>query len=220
MKIPQSGRLVSDVFTRLTKHYAFYIVLRFYRVTGQYHIYLIVVWRTHRVAVQYRMESYYHSYLINLRYIHQFDKHHQLYIVWRPHSMGYHHIYRSILKQLNYFDKTPLILLCYNKSLHAEITLKKNLTSRKKCSRSSSSVLCCTLVFNDLEYLTLFEDELIKINIINKILIVLVHTELLSTYHQISFYTQGPGWLNELGLWIQQLIQAYHQYGVGSSPAL
>jgi hypothetical protein len=69
-----------------------------------------------------------------------------------------------------------------NKSLHAEITLKKNLTSRKKSSRSSS-VLCCTLVFNDLEYLMLFEDELIKINIINKILIVLVYTELLSTYH-------------------------------------
>jgi len=31
----------------------------------------------------------------------------------------------------------------------------------------------------------------------------------------------GPGWLNELGSWItQQLIQAYHQYGVGSRPAL
>ena len=29
----------------------------------------------------------------------------------------------------------------------------------------------------------LFEDELIKINIINKMLIVLVYTELLSTYH-------------------------------------
>ena len=28
---------------------------------------------------------------------------------------------------------------------------------------------------------------------------------------------QGPGWLNELGSWItKQLIQAYHQYGVGS----
>ena len=26
--------------------------------------------------------------------------------------------------------------------------------------------------------------------------------------------------LNELGRWIQQLIQAYHQYGVGSRPAL
>ena len=31
----------------------------------------------------------------------------------------------------------------------------------------------------------------------------------------------GPGWLNELGSWItQQFIQAYHQYGVGSRPAL
>ena len=31
----------------------------------------------------------------------------------------------------------------------------------------------------------------------------------------------GPGWLNELGSWItQQLIQAYHQYGVDSRPAL
>ena len=35
----------------------------------------------------------------------------------------------------------------------------------------------------------------------------------------ISF--EGPGWLNELGIWItQQLIQAYNQYGVGSRPAL
>jgi len=32
---------------------------------------------------------------------------------------------------------------------------------------------------------------------------------------------QGPGWLNELGNWInKQLIQAYHQYGVGLRPAL
>ena len=31
----------------------------------------------------------------------------------------------------------------------------------------------------------------------------------------------GHGCLNELGSWItQQLIQAYHQYGVGSCPAL
>ena len=29
----------------------------------------------------------------------------------------------------------------------------------------------------------------------------------------------GRGWLNELGRWIQ-LIQAYHQYGVGSRPDL
>ena len=33
--------------------------------------------------------------------------------------------------------------------------------------------------------------------------------------------SQGPGWLNELGSWITyQLIQAYHQYCVGSHPAL
>ena len=31
---------------------------------------------------------------------------------------------------------------------------------------------------------------------------------------------EGPGWLNGLGRWILQLIQAYHQYGVGSRPAL
>jgi hypothetical protein len=32
---------------------------------------------------------------------------------------------------------------------------------------------------------------------------------------------KGPRWLNELGSWItKQLIQAYHQYGVGSRPAL
>ena len=31
----------------------------------------------------------------------------------------------------------------------------------------------------------------------------------------------GPGWLNELISWItQQLIQAYHQYGMGLCPAL
>ena len=31
----------------------------------------------------------------------------------------------------------------------------------------------------------------------------------------------GSGWLNELGSWItQQLIQNYHQYGVGSRSAL
>jgi hypothetical protein len=32
---------------------------------------------------------------------------------------------------------------------------------------------------------------------------------------------EGPVWFNELGSWITlQLIQAYHQYGVGSRPAL
>jgi hypothetical protein len=37
----------------------------------------------------------------------------------------------------------------------------------------------------------------------------------------IFFLSLGPGWLNELGSWITyQLIQAYHQYGVGSRPAL
>ena len=35
------------------------------------------------------------------------------------------------------------------------------------------------------------------------------------------FQIRGPGWLNELGSWITyQLIQAYHQYGVGSRTAL
>ena len=29
---------------------------------------------------------------------------------------------------------------------------------------------------------------------------------------------QGPGWFNEVGCWIT--VQAYHQYGVGSRPAL
>ena len=34
-------------------------------------------------------------------------------------------------------------------------------------------------------------------------------------------YKSGPGWLNELGSWVtKQLIQAYHQYGVVSGPAL
>ena len=28
------------------------------------------------------------------------------------------------------------------------------------------------------------------------------------------------GWLNELGRWIQQLIQAYHQYGVHGRSAM
>ena len=37
----------------------------------------------------------------------------------------------------------------------------------------------------------------------------------------IGHYLSGPGWLNELGSWInEQLIQTYHQYGVGSCPAL
>jgi hypothetical protein len=37
----------------------------------------------------------------------------------------------------------------------------------------------------------------------------------------MSEYYYGPGWRNELGSWITwQLIQAYHQYGVGSRPDL
>jgi hypothetical protein len=37
----------------------------------------------------------------------------------------------------------------------------------------------------------------------------------------VIFLHEGLGWLNELGSWITyQLIQAYHQYGVGSRPAL
>ena len=40
------------------------------------------------------------------------------------------------------------------------------------------------------------------------------------TYINIKFQG-GLGWLNELGSWItKQLIQAYHQYGVGSCTAL
>jgi hypothetical protein len=37
----------------------------------------------------------------------------------------------------------------------------------------------------------------------------------------MAFNILGAGWLNELGSWITyQLIQAYHQYGMGSHPAL
>jgi hypothetical protein len=45
-------------------------------------------------------------------------------------------------------------------------------------------------------------------------------------FHILIFFsrTNGPnglGWLNELGSWItEQLMQAYHQYGVGLRPAL
>jgi len=39
--------------------------------------------------------------------------------------------------------------------------------------------------------------------------------------YEYFYFSVGPGWLNELGSWItKQLIQAYHQYGVGSRPAL
>ena len=34
------------------------------------------------------------------------------------------------------------------------------------------------------------------------------------------FLIKGLGWLNKLGRWIKQLIQAYHQYGVVSRPTL
>jgi len=45
------------------------------------------------------------------------------------------------------------------------------------------------------------------------------------SWELISFETfhtvQGPGWLNELGSWIiKHLMQAYHQYRMGSRPAL
>jgi hypothetical protein len=34
--------------------------------------------------------------------------------------------------------------------------------------------------------------------------------------HCLFLILRGPRWLNELGSWItKQLIQAYHQYGVG-----
>jgi hypothetical protein len=40
-------------------------------------------------------------------------------------------------------------------------------------------------------------------------------------YWGIQIQNEGPGWLNELGSWItEQLIQAHHQYGVGSCLAL
>ena len=36
-----------------------------------------------------------------------------------------------------------------------------------------------------------------------------------------TYLISGPGWLNKLRSWITyQLIQTYHQYGVGSRPAL
>ena len=44
---------------------------------------------------------------------------------------------------------------------------------------------------------------------------------LLQAYDPFIYFNIGPGWLNELGSWItKQLIQAYHQYSVGSRPAL
>ena len=43
-----------------------------------------------------------------------------------------------------------------------------------------------------------------------------------ATFNNICFtISLKPGWLNELGSWItKQLIQTYHQYNVGSHPAL
>ena len=43
---------------------------------------------------------------------------------------------------------------------------------------------------------------------------------ILVIHNGITYKYKGTGWLNELGRWIQQLIQAYHHYGVGSRPAL
>jgi hypothetical protein len=41
-------------------------------------------------------------------------------------------------------------------------------------------------------------------------------TEILLSFYAIPSITHGPVWLNELGSCITyQLIQAYHQYGVG-----
>jgi hypothetical protein len=38
---------------------------------------------------------------------------------------------------------------------------------------------------------------------------------------QYTLTINRPRWLNELGSWItQQLIQAYHKYGMGSCPPL
>jgi len=48
-------------------------------------------------------------------------------------------------------------------------------------------------------------------------------TYYMSPVYFISIYLKKYkwlGWLNELGRWIWKLIQAYHQYGVGSLPAL
>ena len=44
---------------------------------------------------------------------------------------------------------------------------------------------------------------------------------IVSAIEQYIANDKGPGRLNRLGSWItKQLIQAYHQYGVGSPPAL
>ena len=49
----------------------------------------------------------------------------------------------------------------------------------------------------------------------------LTHSHRNHLIHNSSTQTRkGPGWLNELGRWTYQLIQAHHQYGMGSRPAL
>ena len=46
-------------------------------------------------------------------------------------------------------------------------------------------------------------------------------TRLVVSLLTIIKVVQGPGWLNELGSWFtEQLMQACHQYGMGSRPAL
>jgi hypothetical protein len=52
--------------------------------------------------------------------------------------------------------------------------------------------------------------------LVNSLVQIEVHPSTCSRHE----YSSGPWWLNELGSWITQLIiQAYHQYGVGSHPA-
>ena len=52
-------------------------------------------------------------------------------------------------------------------------------------------------------------------------ILVVTETHLDNKINDSDKNLEGPGWLNELGSWITcQLIQAYHQYGMGSRPAL
>ena len=58
-------------------------------------------------------------------------------------------------------------------------------------------------------------------NIDNLALLVSIRITLINIFNGTFCEVEGPGWLNELGSWItEQLIQAYHQYGVCSRPAL
>jgi hypothetical protein len=45
---------------------------------------------------------------------------------------------------------------------------------------------------------------------------IIENVNLLHIFH----FDRGPGWLNELGSWITLQLIAYHQYGMGSRPAL